>query len=453
MPTRQLEIPDLAPRAESVAAAAAPADAEAPTSYPIRAGNRSMAIALADQGVVSLGNFLTNILLARSLPVAHYGVFALFLDAILFLNSLQAALLIYPLTVRCASMDDQKLRRTAGASVILTLLLALPLGTALAIYGSVIGAGSVVIWAVLGQTLWQCQETLRRTMLARRNYRRALLGDSISYLGQVTIIALLVMHQQADVSRAFMAMAITSLIAALVQGVQLEVRPVGFDVLLRTGRNFWLAGRWVMVASLTNLVTTVCCSYTLARSHGDAAMGQYAAISNLLRIANPLFITLATLIVPAITLVAPNDQGPSTLRAAWRAGWHYGLRGAALLVPYWSILLIIPLHAIRLLYPHRGEFDSLSNDLRLFVGVSITTLLNAVLISIFNGLRRNRRALIAQAGGVVACAALTLPLTFHFGLRGLLIGTLISNLTVAGAMGYLFWTLRGAAIREFSGDS
>jgi hypothetical protein len=72
-------------------------------------------LALFDQGIVSCGNFVTSVLLARSLAVDQYGVFALFLDAILFLNSLQAALLIYPLTVRCAAMDENDLRRCAAA--------------------------------------------------------------------------------------------------------------------------------------------------------------------------------------------------------------------------------------------------------------------------------------------------------------------------------------------------
>jgi hypothetical protein len=107
--------------------------AESPT------GNRLILGALLDQGVVSAGNFLTNVMLARSLPASQYGVFALFLDAILFLNSLQAALLIYPLTVRSQLMDDNQLRRCSGSCVVLTLLFALPMGIVLAAYRGCIG--------------------------------------------------------------------------------------------------------------------------------------------------------------------------------------------------------------------------------------------------------------------------------------------------------------------------
>jgi O-antigen/teichoic acid export membrane protein len=396
--------------------------------WPLKRGG--LGIALIDQGAVSCGNFVTNVLLARALPVDQYGIFALFLDAILFLNSLQAALLIYPLTVRCATMDDEDLRRWSGAGVVLTFVLAIPLGFALTIYGFFIGAASVAVWAVLGQTFWQCQETLRRTLLARRNYSRALVGDCISYLGQVVILALLVMGKEANVPRAFMAMALTSLVAAVVQGFQIRVSSVGLESIARKGRNFWLAGRWVMTANLTNVITSVFCSYTLARSHGNAAMGQYAALSNLLRIANPIFITLATLIVPAVALIAVKGHNPRMLSAAQRVTRDFALRAAALLLPYWSLLLLFPSHAILLLYPRRPEYRGLDTELRMFVGISVLTMINLLLASIFNGMGRNRRALVAQIAGAAACVVVTIPLTIRLGLEGILIGTLVSNAVV-----------------------
>ena len=411
-------------------------------------GNKLMLTALVDQGAVSCGNFLTNILLARSLAADQYGIFALFLDAILFLNSLQAALLIYPLTVRCQLMDERQLRRCAGTCVILTLLIAIPLGLALAAYGMFIGAASVAIWAVLGQTFWQCQETLRRTLLARRNYSRAILGDCVSYLGQVIIIGFLVMGNRSDVPRAFMAMAATSLIAAVIQGFQIGLLPSAPKAALEMGKSFWFVGRWVMVANLTNVLTSVCCTFTLARSHDDASVGRYAAVSNLLRIANPLFITLATLIVPAVALAAAGGHDRKTLAAAWRVSRHYGLRGAALLVPYWALLMLFPGRALAIFYRGRPEYLGLETDLRILVCISVFTMINAVVASFFNGLHRSRRAMVAQFVGAASCVVVTIPLTIIFGLEGLLAGGLLSNAVIALALVYLYHLLS----REFSGS-
>src|SRR5829696_6106635 len=67
---------------------AAPSDSSNELANPVSSSRRSV-WALADQGIVSLGNCATNILLARSLAVAEFGIFALMLEAMLFLNSLQ----------------------------------------------------------------------------------------------------------------------------------------------------------------------------------------------------------------------------------------------------------------------------------------------------------------------------------------------------------------------------
>jgi O-antigen/teichoic acid export membrane protein len=236
-------------------------------------------------------------------------------------------------------------------------------------------------------------------------------------------------------------MAVTSLIAAVIQGAQIGVKPARAKSALKMGRSFWLIGRWVMTANLTTLITSVCISYALAKSHGNAAVGKCAALSNLLRIANPLVITLSTLIVPAVALAGANGTSLSSLTAALRVARHYGIRGAALLAPYWAILLLFPSRAISLLYKGRREYTGMDTELRLFVGISILVLINAVLSSTLNGLRRSRRAMAAQLLGAVVCVAVTLPMTIRFGLMGLLVGTLAYNLATAIALALLFFHL------------
>ena len=62
---------------------------------------------LVDQCVVSGGNFLLNVLLARTLSQEDYGEFALFLGAIFPLRAFDYSLISYPLSVRlCVASDD-----------------------------------------------------------------------------------------------------------------------------------------------------------------------------------------------------------------------------------------------------------------------------------------------------------------------------------------------------------
>src|SRR5262245_29679231 len=130
--------------------------------------------ALADQGVVSLGNCATNVLLARSLAVSEWGVFAILLEAMLFLNTLQASLVIYPLSVRGAVLKRDALARLAGTCLLLTVLLAAPLAVTLATAGAIVGSAWTGLLAGTALGLWQCQETLRRAMMAHGGQKRAL---------------------------------------------------------------------------------------------------------------------------------------------------------------------------------------------------------------------------------------------------------------------------------------
>jgi len=52
---------------------------------------------MCDQGVVSLGNFLTTIFVARGLATKEeYGLFGVLLEFMFFLNNLQGGLITYP---------------------------------------------------------------------------------------------------------------------------------------------------------------------------------------------------------------------------------------------------------------------------------------------------------------------------------------------------------------------
>ena len=407
--------------------------------------------ALIDQGLVSCGNFFTSVLLARSLSSADYGRYALLLDAVLFFNSLQAALLIYPLLVRCPSMDQEKVRRFAGTCVMLTLLLAIPLGVVMFAYGSYIASAKIGLFAVFGQTMWQCQETVRRTLFARGKYANALPGDIVSYLGQATLIGLLAWHGSASVSLAFAMIALTCLAACIIQAVQLRVKLVGIRDSAKYAMSFWRTGRWVLASNMSTLVSSVCCSFCLAHWHGTSDVGVFAAISNLMRPSNPLLIALSTLIVPAVALAA-SKHGQNNLREALRVTRKHTLQGLALLAPYWLILLLVPNLAIRLLYPHQPIYHGHGFELRLFVASYVMTTVNVVVAAMLNGFNRSRRALAAQLIGTAASAGITIPLTIHIGLRGLLLGTLISNTVIAMSLIYLLVRLQRHLAGEVQGQ-
>src|SRR5262245_10325677 len=110
---------------------------------------------MIDQGIVSAGSFLTANLLGRELSTENFGVFGLVFETMLYLNSLQNALVIYPLTMKGATGERANLGRLASYAVVFTFILLPLLG--LATGGAVIaaGAGGIAVAAIAAMFLWQ----------------------------------------------------------------------------------------------------------------------------------------------------------------------------------------------------------------------------------------------------------------------------------------------------------
>jgi len=184
--------------------------------------------AMADQGVLSLGNFGVSILLAacfeRKHDLSDFGAYWILMELMMFLNGIQNALVAYPLTVRGAIADRLQLGRLTSMSMLLTGVM-WPLQAAAIVTTAAIAKipMSVGIWAAIALFLWQMQETLRRGLMAHLKFRESLLGDSISYIGQLVAVALLGWYGMLTLTTAFQAIALTSGLAALVQGEQIAI--------------------------------------------------------------------------------------------------------------------------------------------------------------------------------------------------------------------------------------
>ena len=88
-------------------------------------GMKILRAGLADQGIVSFGNFALSVSLARILPVGDYGIYSVAMSFLVFFNTLHQAFIIYPLSVHTAGtprMYEHLLR----VAVLLTLPCALP---------------------------------------------------------------------------------------------------------------------------------------------------------------------------------------------------------------------------------------------------------------------------------------------------------------------------------------
>jgi len=137
----------------------------------------------------------------------------------------------------------------------------------------------------------------------------------------------------------------------------------------------------------------------------------YYAILNLLRLANPLAIVVATLITPAAAAARNMHRAKMvTLR--------FTLIGAALMVPYLAALVLLPQHSIALAYGWDSQFLSYSSVVQVFA-ISVAFVYAAgVAGALLNGVERSRLSFIGQMTYAAGFLFIAMPLTALYGMPG-----------------------------------
>ncbi len=404
--------------------------------------------ALGDQAVLSLGNFLTNLAIYRRFSKTASGDYYIVLSFILFLNNLHMALVTYPLSITVGTVTDAEFRRRTGRAVAFTVLGSIICSALIAWPTARIGGWTLVPWVVSALILWQLQETLRRAMMGRLEYRRAIPGDAISYLGQAALAWALI-GRDSPVYWAFALIAITSGAAIVIQLAQfMEVEPdsppvarpapeaaaaaprIHFNPMyLNPGARSWDAqlnehwtfGKWVLLSNLANVFTLYATPWVIGYFQGTAVVAMFSTLILLLNASNPVCFSVANLITPAVA----KAKAEKNLSAGRKSAALYALQGAALLLPFYGILLIAPGFALHLLYGDHSPYLTLTSQLRVFVLVYACMYASIMVTSYLCGLGKSRGQFFGQATNAVITCLVTLPLAAKFGVTGAAWGGLL----------------------------
>lgn len=378
--------------------------------------------ALADQAASSAGNFLTNIMLARTLARESFGTFGLILEGIFFLNAIQSAFVTYPLSVRGASGTKASLSKYTTISLILTLVLAAPVVLVTMVAGVASHNAVLALSAAIALVAWQLQETLRRALHSHMRHKEAAFGDAISYLGQAVCIAALIPLHLLNIERVFAILALTSALAAMVQIMQVGLVRVAVEEVVQHSKEFLSYGKFLAANNLTVIITTLGYSWVITWTHGTAAVAELYAILTMLKPVSPLVNGITSLIVPTAARVN-ETEGPS---AAGRAAAKFAWLGAAMLLPYLAIMTVAPMWAMGLVLGSRSTYLGDANVLRMYVAQAILSYGVSTIAAYFNAIHHSRLALYAQLGNTVGSLVVGLPLAWVGGLPGAAAGTLLA---------------------------
>lgn len=398
--------------------------------------------AIGDQGVLSMGNFLCSMLLARHLPEAEFGVYALVVMTIIVqLNNLHIALVGFSLTVRGATLEEHALRQLTAVSLVITGGL-LVIGMATIVVGLVIfehiDVIPVAIFALAG---WQLQETVRRGLLARMRYRAAMLGDGISYLGQVIPIAYLAYTGDLTVKNALLMNGAASFIAMGVQLVQVKVARFTLADLKSGMRQAWELGRWLLCSNALAVFVVPIVPWTLAYYYHESDLAGYQAMATILGISHPVLFSLCNIIMPAVA----KANAESGIRAARAVGMKYALQGALLVLPYYAVVILIPDLVLRLFYGADSHYLDLGYTLRLFAICYMIQLVSQVVLAMLNGLEKTSVNFHAQLAAAMVTVVALVPLTAYTGLVGACWSRIAQGAVSVGVSLWVWWRLWRAA--------
>ncbi|AWN38216.1 lipopolysaccharide biosynthesis protein [Methylobacterium radiodurans] len=384
-----------------------------------------LALPLIDQGIASVGTFGLTILLARALPPAEYGIFALLLGGLMILHMVTSSLVFYPLSVRAGAVGPQESAGLMRASLDLLGLLFLPAGALLALAALAAGRADLALPALAYFLLWQIQEAFRRYLFAELRFAAAIPGDAVSYLGQVALVLWLGWSGHLTLASALCAMALTSGLGALLQAghAGLGSRTGPAPRLHAILGDFWRLGSWSLANNMLGTLRGQVLFWLLAALSGAALTAQLQASHNLVNLMNPLVIGLCN-IIPQ-TAARAHARGKEE---AWRAARPFALSGAPVALLFFCVLFAAPEPVLRLVYGPASPYLGLAGPVRLLAIAAIAAYATDMVCSYFHGVEAARQALVVNAAGTLATFAAAAPLTLWLGLNGACAALVLASL-------------------------
>ncbi|MCA6114369.1 hypothetical protein J6524_05440 [Bradyrhizobium sp. WSM 1738] len=393
---------------------------------------------LVDQGVVSFGNFLLNLLLARTLSEEDYGEFALFLGAIFILRNIDYSLISYPLSLRLCIASDEERAGLLGNTVLLAATLALVLVVVMALGTTLLEFDNIVLPACLCYLCWQAQETSRRCLLADFLYRAAVAGDGIAFVGQALLVGLLAWLDAITLPAALYVMSVTFGIGAIVHASKLRYAWPDFADARLLAREYLSIGKWSLINYQLVLTRFQLLPWVLAAFAGTAATASLQAGLNIANMMNPIIMGMGNAIPQ---LAAHAYRAGDTIGAA-RAVYGYVLFGLGPILLIAVVAVLMPELLLRLAYGPSSPYLTLATGLQLLAAACVLEYIAEMINKTLLGVQAGSLASLVNVLALGAAVVLAFALIGQLGAFGACVALLLANLVRAtGAVIAIAWLI------------
>jgi len=391
--------------------------------------------ALTDQAVVSATNFLTNVMLARFMGLREFGIFVLAWMSVLFVNSLQTALIVAPMMSIGPGQKEEDRPSYFGAVVFQEfalvsfcfVLVFVVLKTSSSFFGHADLAHLALPLAV-SAFAYQMQDFIRRYFFATRRSRLALADDALSYLTQLPILFLLHRAGHLNSATALWVMAGTSIVGMVTGWFWVEPIEFRSDWIKDVSRRHWRMSRWLTGSALLTWTSSNLFVIAAPVYYGAAAAGVLKASQNLMGVTHVWFQGLDN-VVPVETARRLREGGVRSMLAYTRS---ILLKWGGLTLLFAIIMAIAPGLWLRTMYgPGIAEYGYV---LRLYALLYVIIFVGGPIRAGLQAMEYTVPIFWSYLAMTTFTALFAFPLTRRFGLSGAMLGALGTQLVFQGCV-------------------
>ncbi|TWT95841.1 MurJ-like flippase [Botrimarina colliarenosi] len=292
----------------------------------------------ADQGVVSLSNFVAPIAVGRSAGQVELGYFVLGFSVYLFALGLARALVWTAYTRRSPHLPLEERPAYAGSATIHLLGFAAAVCVLTLLIATAAWAMGFTVMSWLLTVVGPCsaamllREHVRRLGLTRFDFFDVFAFDVVVSIAQVLLLVWLAKRGELCANEAFLALATTSMLAVPWMLLRSNAWTVQWRRVLPDWRDNWSISKWLAGGASAVLLGKEGYNWLLSAIASIAELGRLGAARVVVQMTNPLVIGVSNYLGPMSAKVLA-DEGKAGL-------WRYTVRTTLIMASTIGVFLL-----------------------------------------------------------------------------------------------------------------